>query len=73
MIRTSPGDATVSGVAMLAGLGAGVYRSPSDAIVRCVQPGSQVEPDPEAAARYEVGYLGYRTLVDSAVTRRQDA
>ncbi len=31
-VRTVPGDAAVTGVAMLAGLGAGVYRDPAEAI-----------------------------------------
>ena len=37
-VRTVPGDAAVTGVAMLAGLGAGVYRDPAEAIARCVRP-----------------------------------
>ena len=45
-VRTIPGDAAVTGVAMLAGLGAGVYRDPAEAIARCVRLEPPIEPDP---------------------------
>lgn len=67
-----PGDAATSGVAMLAGLGAGVYRDATEAIAQWVRPGPVVAPDPVAVARYEAAYPGYRELVDSAVVRRED-
>ncbi len=51
-VRTVPGDAAVTGVAMLAGLGAGVYRDPAEAIARCVRLEPPVEPDPDAVATY---------------------
>jgi xylulokinase len=73
VVRTFPGDAATAGVAMLAGLGAGVYRDAADAISRCVRPGPSFEPNPEVAARYESTYGAYRELVDSAVVRREGA
>ena len=60
VVRTYPGDAATTGVAMLAGLGAGIYRDPADAIARCVRPDAPVEPDPDAVARYEEGYRSWR-------------
>ncbi len=73
VVRTFPGDAAASGVAMLAGLGAGVYRDAADAIARCVRPGAQFWPDPDAVARYQAVYRAYRDLVDSAVVRHEEA
>ncbi len=73
VVRTVPGDAATSGVAMLAGLGAGVYRDAADAIARCVQLGPPIRPDPVAVDLYQDGYLAYRELVDSAVVRREEA
>ena len=51
-VRTVPGDAAVTGVAMLAGLGAGVYRDPAEAIERCVRLEPAVEPDPATPAAW---------------------
>jgi sugar (pentulose or hexulose) kinase len=72
-VRTYPGDATTSGVAMLAGLGVGIYRDPADAIARCVRPGPPVTPQPEAVARYQVLYERFRALAASAVVRRGES
>lgn len=72
VVRTFPGDAATSGVAMLAGLGAGVYRDAADAIARCVQPGPQIWPDPKAVARYQAMYRAHRALVESAIVRREE-
>ncbi len=65
-----PGDAAVTGVAMLAGLGAGVYRDVADAVARCVRVDEVAEPDPARVGRYDEGYATYRALVDSAAVRR---
>jgi xylulokinase len=72
VVRTYPGDAATTGVAMLAGLGSGDYRDPGDAIARCVRPDPPVEPRPDAAARYDEIYRSYRVLVDATVVRRED-
>lgn len=71
VVRALPGDAAAAGVAMLAGLGAGTYRDAAEAISRCVRPGTAVEPDPDAVARYETSYRAYRALVDSSAVRRE--
>jgi xylulokinase len=73
VVRTFPGDAATSGVAMLAGLGAGVYRTPAGAIDRCVRAGPPIPPDPEATARYQASLRAYRELVESTIVRREEA
>jgi sugar (pentulose or hexulose) kinase len=71
-VRTYPGDAATTGVAMLAGLGAGIYRDPADAIARCVRPDPAILPRPEAVAAYEETYRAYRALAVAAVVRREE-
>ena len=58
-VRTVPGDAAVTGVAMLAGLGAGLYRDPAEAIARCVrlEPGAS-SPIRARAAAYDEAASG---------------
>jgi xylulokinase len=68
-VRRVPGDAAVTGVAMLAGLGAGVYRDPAEAIARCVRPDAPIDPDPAAVARYVGVRAAYRELLGSAAAR----
>jgi xylulokinase len=72
-VRTIPGDAAVTGVAMLAGLGAGLYRDPDDAVARCVRPDPPVEPDPAATAAYDERYPAFTALVASSAVRRTEA
>ena len=69
-VRTIPGDATVTGVAMLAGIGIGVYRDVDAAVARCVRPGPVIEPDPASRARYDEASGRYRDLVAAPVARR---
>ena len=69
-VRTVPGDAAVSGVAMLAGLGAGVFRDPAEAIEQCVRLDSPIQPDPRARGGYGRARAAYRALADSASVRR---
>jgi sugar (pentulose or hexulose) kinase len=69
-VVTVPGDAAVTGVAMLAGLGAGIYRDLDDAIRRCVQLGPAIEPDPAARDRYAEGFAAWRRLAAADVARR---
>ncbi|MGC8635150.1 MAG: xylulokinase [Candidatus Limnocylindrales bacterium] len=64
-----PGDAASTGVAMLAGLGAGVYRDPEEAIERCVHLEERIEPDERTHDAYEVAYAAHCTLADAAVAR----
>lgn len=70
-VTAIPGDAAVTGVAMLAGTGAGVYRDLSEAIGRCVHQLPTVQPDPERVAAYEQPYDAYRSLAISPAVRRE--
>ena len=60
----------MTGVAMLAGLGGGVYRDPAEAIARCVRLEPQIEPDPATAAAYAEAAAAYRALASGAAVRR---
>ena len=68
-VRTVPGDAAVTGVAMLAGLGAGLYRDPAEAIERCVRLSPAREPDPRTAAAYDQAGAAYHELAGSTAVR----
>lgn len=61
-VTVVPGDAAVTGVAMLAGIGVGAYRDVDDAIAQCVRLGDRVEPDPANQAAYEEHYAAFRSL-----------
>ena len=65
-----PGDAAVGGVAMLAGLGAGLYDDVEDAIRRCVNLAKPIEPDPARHSHYDERYGAWRELVAANVVRR---
>jgi len=64
------GDSTTAGTAMLAGLGAGVYRDLAEAIAACYRPGQRAEPNPANRELYEHMYRQYLTLISSPVTRQ---
>ena len=68
-VRPVPGDATATGVAMLAGLGVGAYASPAEAIAGACHVDAAVDPDPAVHRRYEELYARYRELVGSTVVR----
>ena len=61
-----PGDATTAGVAMLAGLGIGVYPDAESAIATACRPDSPIEPDLANHDRYAAVYERYRALVASS-------
>ncbi len=63
------GDSTAAGTAMLAGLGAGVYKDPAEAVAAGYRPAVTAEPDLANRARYDELYDRYRVLVGSAVAR----
>lgn len=68
-VRTVPGDAAVTGVAMLAGLGVGIYRDPAEAIARCSRPDTAIEPNTSVRAAYDDAAARYRTLAGSTAIR----
>ena len=69
-VATIPGDAAVGGVAMLAGLGAGIYASVDDAIRSAVHVGSALEPDPSAHELYTERFAAWRELASARAVRR---
>ncbi len=71
-VRTVPGDAAVTGVAMLAGMGAGIYRDADAAIAACVHPDAPITPNPLLAGVYELGFTAWRALAAAAVVHRQE-
>jgi xylulokinase len=71
-VVTVPGDAAVTGVAMLAGLGAGTYQDVDDAIRRCVRLQPAIDPDPATRAAYDERFAAWLELAAADVARRQD-
>jgi xylulokinase len=55
-------EAACLGAALLAGLGAGAYGDPYEAVARAVQLDRRVEPDPSGVSAYEARYPLYRQL-----------
>jgi xylulokinase len=72
IVRPIPGDAAVTGVAMLAALGTGLYRDPAEAIDACVHPDRPIEPNADLAGVYEASYQAWRELAAQAVVRRPE-
>ena len=64
-----PGDATAAGVAMLAGIGVGVYSGPEEAVAAACHPAEPVLPDPGRAERYDACYERYRAVLASDLAR----
>src|SRR5580704_17471544 len=60
-----PGDSTAAGAAMLAGLGAGIYRDINQAIKAAYRPGPVAEPDPRHRGLYDEMYARYLALTGS--------
>jgi xylulokinase len=69
-VRAIPGDAATLGVAMLAGIGAGVYSDAAEAITRCVRMDAPIEPSGAMHARYGEPYRAYLRLAASESVRR---
>ena len=57
-----PGDSTAAGAAMLAGLGAGIYRDVAQAVKAAYRPGPVAEPDPRHRGLYDEMYARYLVL-----------
>ena len=63
------GDSTAAGTAMLAGIGAGVYRGAAEAVAAGYRPADRAEPDLALRALYDDLYERYRTLIGTSVVR----
>jgi sugar (pentulose or hexulose) kinase len=63
------GDSTAAGAAMLAGLGAGVYRDAAEAVAAGYRPLGRAEPDPAHRTLYDDLYERYQALLGSRVVR----
>jgi sugar (pentulose or hexulose) kinase len=61
-----PGDATTSGVAMLAGIGVGIYPDADTAVATACRSEAAIEPDPANHDRYTALFERYRAAVASA-------
>jgi len=68
-VRVVEGDAAVTGVAMLAGLGCGVYRSPADAVDRATRLGGVWLPNLAARRLHDERYPAWRALWAARVAR----
>ncbi len=69
-VRTVAGDAAVTGVAMLAGIGVGVYGDSTEAIERCVRFEPPIEPNRRTREPYARARAAYRDLMETHALRR---
>jgi xylulokinase len=69
-VLTVPGDATTIGVAMLAGIGAGVYLDAGEAMRRAVRYTERLAPEAAPKRLYDARYGAWRRLARSSVVRR---
>jgi sugar (pentulose or hexulose) kinase len=60
-----PGDSTAAGTAALAGLGAGVYTDPAQAVAAVYRPGPAAEPNQRLRGLYDDMYARYQALTES--------
>jgi sugar (pentulose or hexulose) kinase len=68
-VQVVEGDAAVTGVAMLAGLGCGAYSSASEAVARATRLGAVWFPDPSARQLHDDRYPAWRALWAARVVR----
>ncbi len=68
-VQVVAGDAAVTGVAMLAGLGCGVYSSANEAVARAIRLGGVSLPDPSARRLHDERYRAWRALWAARVAR----
>jgi sugar (pentulose or hexulose) kinase len=58
---------------MLAGIGAGVYSGPGEAVAAACHPAEPVLPDPAGAGRYDAVYQRYRAVLASGLAHARPA
>lgn len=64
LVTTESADSSL-GSAMLAGIAAGVFADPSDAIAKCVRIKSVTKPDPAHTEQYEKLFVTYKKIHDA--------
>ncbi len=69
-VRTIPDDAAIAGVAILAGLGVGIYRDPAEGVARNSRSEALVDPDPSVRDLYAAAAARYAAVAGSAAARR---
>jgi xylulokinase len=70
-VRVVAGDAAALGVAMLAGIGTGLYRDPAAAVARCTRTAEPIQPNAANRNVYDQAFEGYRALAASEHVRRR--
>ena len=60
----TPGDASF-GACLLAGTGIGIFSDVKEAVAKCLHIDRTIEPDPEAAAKYDHLFTCYRRIHDA--------
>ena len=63
-LKTAESSDSSLGSAMLAGIAAGVFKNPLDAVARCVKPKSVTVPNPENTEKYRKVFLEYKKIHD---------
>lgn len=64
-LKTTISSDSSLGSAMLAGIAAGVFKDPADAVARCVKPKSVTVPNPENTEKYRKVFLEYKKIHDA--------
>ncbi|MGH9407246.1 MAG: xylulokinase [Terriglobia bacterium] len=62
LVTLGESEGSAFGAALLAGVGAGIYRSVEEAVSDCVKVQDSISPDQETADRYDKYYRVYRDL-----------
>ena len=70
---TAVEEGAAYGAALLAGVRAGVWRDPAEAVAACVRVRATVEPDPAWQAVYDDGYRAFGRSTRRSVMRRRPA
>ncbi len=60
----SPGDASY-GCALLAGVGAGMFKTPAEAVLKCLKYDRTVKPDQSSTAQYAELFKKYKSIHDA--------
>lgn len=64
-LKTAESSDSSLGSAMLAGIAAGVFKDPADAVKKCVKPKSVTVPNPENTEKYRAVFAEYKKIHDA--------